>query len=138
MPSPWSRALACLFLVGCSEQLSGEWVITAAELGTGPDSSIQDFDGNIVIERNGSAELLIQAGDPDGDFLKIKVEGLATNTTDDAFSLVLTGYQEVPQNAIFIDLDLQCESTETDADCSGTWESLGLDSQSFSMELSRL
>ncbi|MFT6161895.1 MAG: hypothetical protein ACJA00_004493, partial [Myxococcota bacterium] len=115
MSSPVFNVLACLFLVGCSE-LSGEWAITAVELDAG---SLSDLDGTVVVEPNGTATLVLQSGDLDGDFLVINVEGVADVTGDDEFSLILTGFQEVPQNAIFVDLNLQCVSTEVDAACTG-------------------
>jgi hypothetical protein len=134
LSSPVFNVLACLFLVGCSE-LSGEWAITAVELDAG---SLSDLDGTVVVEPNGTATLVLQSGDLDGDFLVINVEGVADVTGDDEFSLILTGFQEVPQNAIFVDLNLQCVSTEVDAACTGSWESLSLESQEMSVELSVL
>ncbi len=139
MSSSIFHVLGCLFLVGCTEKLSGEWALTAAGFGTGPGAgSFSDLDGNVVIERDGSAMLDLQSGDLEGDFLVINVEGVAVEAGEGDFSLVLTGFQEVPESAIFVDLDLQCVSTELDADCTGLWESLELDSQQMFFELALL
>jgi hypothetical protein len=129
------HVLACLFLVGCAEKISGEWAITAAEIG---GSSLADLDGTVVVEGNGNATLDLLSGDLEGDFLVISTEGVADVTGDNTFSLVVTGFQEVPQNAIFVDLNLQCVTTEVDAVCTGMWESTGLDSQDMSVDLSVL
>ena len=135
MSSPVAHVLACLFLVGCGEQLSGEWDITSAGFGA---ASLSDLDGTVVVEGNGTATLILQSGDLDGDFLVINTEGVAVVLSDDSFRLVLTGFEEVPQNAIFVDLDLECVSTEFAASCTGLWESRGLDSKDMFVELSVL
>jgi hypothetical protein len=139
MSSPVFQVLACLFLMGCTEKLSGEWSITAAGFGTGASAaSLSDLDGKLVVERDGSAMLDLQSGDLEGDFLVINVEGVAVDLGEGDFSMVLTGFQEVPESAIFIDLDLECVSTEVDAGCTGLWESLELDSQEMFFEFALL
>ena len=138
MSSRWLTALAVLILTGCAERVSGEWEVTAATLGSGANAALADVDGTLLVERDGTASLDLLAGDPEGDFLEMGGEGVAETLSEQEFTLVLTGYQEVPQNAIFIDLDLGCVFTELDASCEGLWESLGLESQAFSVELSAL
>lgn len=131
------HVLACLVLVGCSEKITGEWAVSSAELGPpGNTASLPDLEGTVAVEGSGTATLVLQSGDLDGDFLVINVEGVSVTDSEDEFSLVMTGFQEVPQNAIFVDLNLQCVASDADASCSGTWESVGLDSQEMSVELS--
>lgn len=139
MSSSVFPVLACLFFVGCGQQLPGEWEITAAGFGTGAGaSSLSDLTGTVIIERDGSATLDLLSGDLEGDYLEIDLEGEAADSGDGDFSLVLTGSQEVPQNAFFIDLNLQCVSDEVDAECTGLWESLALDSQQMYVDLTVL
>lgn len=138
LSSPVFHAIACLFLVGCS-QLSGDWAITSAEFGTGASArSLADLEGTVVVDGESSVMFDLLSGDLDGDYLVINAEGVADETSDDTFVLDLTGFQEVPQNAIFVDLTLDCVTSGEDATCSGLWESVGLDSQDVSFELTSL
>lgn len=131
MSSRLFAAALSLFLFGCSS-FSGEWTVTAAQVG---DDALPDLDGTADVLGDGTATLILQSGDLDGDYVLINVEGTADETSDDTFSLLMTGFQEVPQNAIFIDLTLDCSVSGDDATCSGLWESLALDSQQVSFEL---
>ncbi len=139
MSSPVFPVLACLFFVGCGEQLAGEWSITDAGFGTGADAvSLADLEGTVVIEGDDTATLVLQSGDLEGDYLVINTEGVAVGSGDGDFSLVVTGFQEVPESAIFVDLNLDCVATEVDATCTGLWESLALDSQQMFVDLTAL
>jgi len=135
----WSVAVCCLLFTGCSESLSGEWSVDSMVLSSGQGSALQGIDGNLLVNNDGTAELNVVLGDTAGEYLEIGADGTATSTGDSAFNFVAAdGFQEEPGNAIFIDLDLDCTTTETSAECSGAWTSRGLEDQTITLSLTTL